>query len=64
MAQIVSRATASVARSIMGTGPIPASRTAPAKADRRVGNLDLIKTSEARAVNNNPGWDTGKVPAR
>ena len=66
LARIVSWATAGVDPQIMGTGPIPASRKALAKAGWSVGDLDLIEANEAFAaqacaVNKDLGWDTGKV---
>lgn len=66
MARIVSWATAGVDPSIMGTGPIPASRKALAKAGWTVADLDLIEANEAFAaqacaVNKDLGWDTSKV---
>jgi acetyl-CoA C-acetyltransferase len=66
MARIVSWATAGVDPSIMGTGPIPASRKALAKAGWKHEELDLIEANEAfaaqaLAVNKDLGWDTSKV---
>ena len=66
LARIESWATAGVDPSIMGTGPIPASRKALAKAGWTVGDLDLIEANEAFAaqacaVNKELGWDTAKV---
>jgi acetyl-CoA C-acetyltransferase len=66
MARIVSWATAGVDPSIMGTGPIPASRKALAKAGWKIDDLDLIEANEAFAaqaiaVNKDLGWDTSKV---
>lgn len=66
LARIVSWATAGVDPSIMGTGPIPASRKALAKAGWTVADLDLIEANEAFAaqacaVNKELGWDTDKV---
>jgi acetyl-CoA C-acetyltransferase len=66
MARIVSWATAGVDPAIMGTGPIPASRKALAKAGWRIEDLDLIEANEAFAaqacaVNKDLGWDTAKV---
>src|SRR5690606_36417485 len=51
---------------IMGTGPIPASRAALAKAGWKVSDLDLIEANEAfaaqaLAVNKDMGWDPDKV---
>jgi acetyl-CoA C-acetyltransferase len=66
LARIVSWAHAGVDPSIMGTGPIPASRAALKKAGWKIEDLDLIEANEAFAaqacaVNKDLGWDTGKV---
>ena len=66
LARIVSWAHAGVDPSIMGTGPIPASRKALELAGWTVDDLDLIEANEAFAaqacaVNKALGWDTGKV---
>jgi acetyl-CoA C-acetyltransferase len=66
MARIVSWATAGVDPAIMGTGPIPASRKALAKAGWTIESLDLIEANEAFAaqacaVNKELGWDPAKV---
>jgi len=66
LARIVSWATAGVDPSIMGTGPIPASRKALEKAGWSVADLDLVEANEAFAaqacaVNKDLGWDTGIV---
>lgn len=66
LARIVAWATAGVDPAIMGTGPIPASRAALAKAGWKVADLDLIEANEAFAaqaisVNKEMGWDTTKV---
>jgi acetyl-CoA C-acetyltransferase len=66
LARIVSWAHAGVDPSIMGTGPIPASKKALEKAGWTVKDLDLIEANEAFAaqacaVNKGLGWDTGKV---
>ena len=66
LARIVSYAQAGVDPSIMGTGPIPASRAALKKAGWNVNDLDLIEANEAFAaqaisVNRELGWDTSKV---
>jgi acetyl-CoA C-acetyltransferase len=66
LAKIVSWATAGVDPSIMGSGPIPASRKALEKAGWKVGDLDLIEANEAFAaqaiaVNKDMGWDMAKV---
>ena len=62
LATIVSWATAGVDPSIMGTGPIPASRKALQKAGWSVKDLDLVEANEAfaaqaLAVNKDLGWD-------
>jgi acetyl-CoA C-acetyltransferase len=66
LARIASWAHAGVDPSIMGTGPIPASRAALQKAGWKASDLDLIEANEAFAaqacaVNKELGWDTGKV---
>jgi acetyl-CoA C-acetyltransferase len=66
LARIVSWAQAGVDPAIMGTGPIPASRTALKKAGWKKEDLDLIEANEAFAaqacaVNKDLGWDTTKV---
>ncbi|PKU24474.1 acetyl-CoA C-acetyltransferase [Telmatospirillum siberiense] len=66
LARIVSWGTAGVDPSIMGTGPIPASRLALKKAGWSIDDLDLIEANEAfaaqaLAVNREMGWDTSKV---
>jgi acetyl-CoA C-acetyltransferase len=66
LARIVSWAQAGVDPSIMGTGPIPASRAALKKAGWNHQDLDLVEANEAFAaqacaVNKDLGWDTGKV---
>jgi len=66
MARIVSWATAGVDPQIMGTGPIPASRKALAKAGWTVNDLDLVEANEAFAaqacaVNKDMGWDPAIV---
>ncbi len=50
LARIASWATAGVDPQIMGTGPIPASRKALAKAGWLVGDLDLVEANEAFAA--------------
>jgi acetyl-CoA C-acetyltransferase len=62
LARIVSWAHAGVDPSIMGTGPIPASRAALKKAGWKVDDLDLVEANEAFAaqacaVNSDMGWD-------
>jgi len=62
LVRIVSWATAGVDPSIMGTGPIPASRKALEKAGWSVEDLDLVEANEAFAaqacaVNKDLGWN-------
>lgn len=66
LARIVSWASAGVDPSIMGIGPVPASRRALEKAGWSVGDLDLIEANEAfaaqaLAVGRDMGWDADKV---
>jgi len=66
LAVIKAYARAAVDPKIMGTGPIPASRTCLQRAGWTVADLDLIEANEAFAaqacaVNKDMGWDTGKV---
>jgi acetyl-CoA C-acetyltransferase len=66
LARIASYATAGVDPAIMGTGPIPASRKALAKAGWKVSDLDLVEANEAFAaqacaVNKDMGWDPAIV---
>jgi acetyl-CoA C-acetyltransferase len=66
LARIVSWAHAGVDPSIMGTGPIPASKKALERAGWTVKDLELIEANEAFAaqacaVNKGLGWDTEKV---
>ena len=66
LAHIKSFATAGVDPSLMGTGPIPASRRALERAGWQAADLDLIEANEAFAaqacaVNKDMGWDTDKV---
>jgi len=66
LARIVSWATTGVDPSIMGTGPISASKKALEKAGWTINDLDLIEANEAFAaqaiaVNKGLGWDTDKV---
>jgi acetyl-CoA C-acetyltransferase len=66
LARIVSWAHAGVDPSIMGTGPIPASKKALEKAGWQPKDLDLVEANEAFAaqacaVNKGVGWDTDKV---
>lgn len=62
LARIASWATAGVDPAIMGSGPIPASRAALAKAGWSVDDLDLVEANEAFAaqacaVNQDMGWN-------
>lgn len=66
LGRIVSWATAGVEPEIMGSGPIPASQAALAKAGWSIDDLDLVEANEAFAaqacaVNQDMGWDTDKV---
>ena len=66
LARIASFATAGVDPAVMGTGPIPSSRKALARAGWNPDDLDLIEANEAFAaqacaVNKDIGWDTSKV---
>ena len=66
LARIASFATAGVDPALMGTGPIPSSRKALARAGWKAGDLDLIEANEAFAaqacaVNQEMDWDTAKV---
>ena len=62
MARIVSWASVGVDPSIMGSGPIPASRKALEKAGWKIEDLDLVEANEAFAaqacaVNKDLGWN-------
>ncbi|MCC0029660.1 MAG: acetyl-CoA C-acetyltransferase [Brucellaceae bacterium] len=62
LVRIVSWATAGVDPQIMGTGPIPSSKKALAKAGWSVDDLDLVEANEAFAaqacaVNKDMGWN-------
>jgi acetyl-CoA C-acetyltransferase len=66
LARIASWASAGVDPSIMGIGPVPASRRALEKAGWTVADLDLIEANEAfaaqaLAVCKELGWDSDKV---
>ncbi|BBU61896.1 acetyl-CoA acetyltransferase [Methylosinus sp. C49] len=66
LARIASWATAGVDPSIMGSGPIPASRKALEKAGWKISDLDLVEANEAfaaqaLAVNKDLGWDPAIV---
>lgn len=63
---IRAHASAGVDPTIMGTGPIPASRRCLERAGWSVDDLDLVEANEAFAaqaisVNRDLGWDTDKV---
>ncbi|MCV2874096.1 acetyl-CoA C-acetyltransferase [Defluviimonas sp. WL0050] len=66
LARIASYATAGLDPSIMGVGPIHASRKALEKAGWKASDLDLVEANEAFAaqacaVNKDMGWDPAKV---
>ncbi|MFZ5747996.1 MAG: acetyl-CoA C-acetyltransferase [Pseudomonadota bacterium] len=66
LARIASWASAGVDPSIMGIGPVPATRKALEKAGWTLGDLDLIEANEAfaaqaLAVGKELGWDADKV---
>jgi acetyl-CoA C-acetyltransferase len=66
LGRIVSWASAGVDPKLMGTGPIPSSRLALAKAGWNASELDLIESNEAFAaqacaVNRALAWDTRRV---
>jgi acetyl-CoA C-acetyltransferase len=66
LGRVASFASAGVDPSIMGIGPVPASRRALEKAGWSVGDLDLIEANEAfaaqaLAVGKELGWDPEKV---
>jgi acetyl-CoA C-acetyltransferase len=66
LARIASWAHAGVDPKVMGSGPIPASRTALKKAGWQASDLDLVEANEAFAaqacaVNKDMGWDVSKV---
>jgi acetyl-CoA C-acetyltransferase len=66
LATIAAYSSAGVDPTIMGTGPIPASKLCLEKAGWSVEDLDLIEANEAFAaqaisVNKGLGWDTDKV---
>jgi acetyl-CoA C-acetyltransferase len=66
LARIASYATAGLDPSVMGVGPIYASRKALEKAGWSVGDLDLVEANEAFAaqacaVNKDMGWDPAIV---
>lgn len=66
LARIASYATAGVDPTIMGTGPVPASKAALAQAGWNVSDLDLVEANEAFAaqaccVANEMGFDPAKT---
>ncbi len=66
LARIASWASAGVDPSIMGIGPVPATRRALEKAGWAIGDLDLIESNEAFAaqalsVNKELGWDPANI---
>ncbi|MFJ2682845.1 acetyl-CoA C-acetyltransferase [Pseudomonas sp. NPDC087342] len=66
LARIKAYASAGVDPSIMGIGPVPATRRVLEKADWSLDDLDLIEANEAfaaqsLAVGKELGWDTSKV---
>ena len=66
LARIASWATAGVDPSVMGSGPIPATRKALEKAGWKISDLTLIEANEAfaaqaLAVNKDLGWDPAIV---
>ncbi len=66
LARIASYATVALDPSLMGMGPVPASKRALERAGWKAQVLDLLEINEAFAaqacaVNNEMGWDTSKV---
>jgi acetyl-CoA C-acetyltransferase len=66
LARIKAFASAGLDPKLMGMGPAPASRKALAKAGWKAAELDLMEINEAFAaqacaVNQDMGWDTGKI---
>lgn len=66
LATIKAYAKSGVDPEVMGTGPVPASKTCLKKAGWTVDDLDLVEANEAFAVqaiavNKEMGWDTKKV---
>jgi len=66
LGRIASFATSGVDPSIMGMGPVPASRKALERAGWKAADLDLMEINEAFAaqacaVNKEMGWDTSKL---
>ena len=65
LARIASYATVALDPSIMGMGPVPASKKALERAGWKPQDLDLLEINEAFAaqacaVNNEMGWDTSR----
>src|SRR5207237_6230058 len=66
LAKIKAFASSGVDPSIMGMGPVPASKRALEKAGWKPADLDLMEINEAFAaqacaVNKEMGWDTNKI---
>ena len=66
LGRIASYATVALDPSVMGMGPVPASKKALERAGWKPQDLDLLEINEAFAaqacaVNNEMGWDTSKV---
>ena len=66
LARIVSYATTGLDPATMGLGPVPASTKALQRAGWNAADLDVLEINEAFAaqacaVNNEMGWDTGRV---
>jgi acetyl-CoA C-acetyltransferase len=66
MGRIASFATSGLDPAIMGMGPVSASQKALARAGWKAADLDLLEINEAFAaqacaVNQEMGWDTGKI---
>jgi acetyl-CoA C-acetyltransferase len=66
LARIASYASAALDPSIMGMGPVPASKRALERAGWKAADLDLLEINEAFAaqacaVHKEMGWDTSKV---
>ncbi|MCC6473900.1 MAG: acetyl-CoA C-acetyltransferase [Burkholderiales bacterium] len=66
LARVAAYACAGVDPSIMGMGPVPASRRCLARAGWKASDLDLMEVNEAFAaqaiaVNREMGWDTARI---
>ncbi|SHF64677.1 acetyl-CoA C-acetyltransferase [Lampropedia hyalina DSM 16112] len=66
LAWVTAYASAGVEPSIMGIGPVPATRRTLEKAGWKIEDLDLVEANEAFAaqalsVNKELGWDTSKI---